>query len=407
MSASSLGGVDSLYALIPDSPVVISQLASELRTLAAEVDRTRHRIHRVEIVDGWRGTAHDSYQRCAERLPGILRTMSTTFHAAARAAERYARELEAARAAVRRALGHWADGDHATRVWQRRQEQEKAQLDQGSCWATSDTDPGDALRSHAQREADEALSVLDDGARRFANTLQRLALDAPPRTMFAKSLGRQLSDLGGGVVAGVWEAGDAMVRFSPTRILANREGWLRDVDAALQGLNEGGRHPGAMAAAVADTETLHENPERWVGTWLPTVAATAATAGGAESLTAGERVAATAPKTAARIPSVIRTLDEMDALFGMVGLPATDAFTKVSTQDLVRQLAQTGHALEGSHGLTPEQRERLAEDYGGDADDYERRRGTITVDGHDVEIEWTQNRSTGEQVEARLVRSGT
>ncbi|MGW0806633.1 hypothetical protein [Nonomuraea sp. NPDC002799] len=110
---------------------------------------------------------------------------------------------------------------------------------------------------------------------------------------------------GAEVAKGAWEGTAGLAEtiwgYSEARRAVDPDGWHRQIQDTVQGLDYGFHHPVELLKAITDWETWSTNPDRAFGRLTPDLLMAAATAGGGSAASGASRVARAVDKIAALV----------------------------------------------------------------------------------------------------------
>ncbi|HKY74615.1 MAG TPA: hypothetical protein VJS45_00630, partial [Acidimicrobiia bacterium] len=275
--------------VIPGAPEDVETLATRLETYS---DDARDAAARLGAIDSgaWVGSAGDAFRDAIGELPEKLRRASDAFWDAGAALRVYAGRLRDAQAAAAKAIELFSVADSRSRTWAA---QQKAHDDAVRSSAGSEApppallpvtdDPGEQLRSEAQRLIEEQRHEVEEAAQRAAERLEEAGRAAPNKPGLLKRVLSGAGDIAGDFLGGVVEGTAGIIEFgfklTPTYALINPEGYLENVTGMAKGIAFGVTHPVEFAKAAVNWDMWLENPARALGQLVPELALSLATAG--------------------------------------------------------------------------------------------------------------------------------
>jgi hypothetical protein len=237
-----------------------------LVAFADDTQEARTRLGRVGL-GGWVGAAAASTEAELTQLNRRLSAAETAFDDAGHAVGRYAAVHAEARARAAEALRLYQFAAPASAA------AHGALVAVAPIASVEDPD-GALLRAGAMLL--QARQDLDTAARALSKELEDAQKSAPSEPGFLAGLKRAIKSLSEGAFDSVVELGPAAVglvelgaRLNPARAIYDPHGYIAAQDSFFSGIAHNLEHPGKFVASVADWNTMHSDPAKWIGKLLP------------------------------------------------------------------------------------------------------------------------------------------
>ena len=205
-----LGHTADPAELVHGDPAAIRSSASRLRTFSSAFGETASGLRGLDTAH-WTGSAADAFRAKFAPQPAKWQDASSANGTASGALESYAGTVETAQDGGRQAIDLYAQGEQATAAAQAAYNQQVAayngaaqayngQLASGQNPGTPPTepgpftDPGEAMRQHAQQILSEARSSRDAAAASAAAAIRPATDLAPAEPSLESQLGDDFSD---------------------------------------------------------------------------------------------------------------------------------------------------------------------------------------------------------------------
>lgn len=281
--------------VVPGVPSRVRRLADELDEVARGLSVMRGLVDRVPSTD-WCGPASAACSLVVGQQPERYVAAVQAMSSAASALRSHAAVLDVVQQRADGAVRLDAVAADATHRWLTAAPATEHRT------VGAGTDPGAAARHRVQEEVEAARQQLAASAASTVECLRRGAGRAPERPVLALRAARSAlgfgRDVGHGVVETLADTSALAVRLDPNRAWRDPWGFWPDAWRTVGDVGEAVRNPTELIEAVADVDTLHASPGRWVGHLLPDVALAVGTAG---ALPVAERSATVAARVAARV----------------------------------------------------------------------------------------------------------
>ena len=292
-----LPGARSGADLVPGVPARVLDLAEQLEDMARGLGVVHRLMAMTPPLDGWQGAAAVNAAYQVRSLPKPYARAARVIGTAAAAVRSHAEVLAAAQRSADEAV--YLD------------------LRAAAVLRTSGPPSGGALPpamvTSMQRRAlalvEQARAVVRASAVTAAAGLSAAADAAPDQpNLLLRALHEVIEvdrEIRLGMVESTVATVSAIALYSPSRLLFDRDGYLRDLGALATGLGQLTRHPGQGAKTLVDWENLRHNQGRWVGRLAPDVVAGVLTGGTAavanRGISVGVRAAAVVTKGQTRV----------------------------------------------------------------------------------------------------------
>ena len=261
--------------LVPGSPERLELLVARCRTMAEGLGGAADRLRAVDAGE-WVGPAGDAFRRVVDAEPGRFDDAARAFAATGSAVRAYVVVLRDAQGDARRAIGLHEEAARESAAWR-------------AADPRAADDPGQDGRTRAAVIVEDARRRVREAGDRAARAIADGWAEAPREPRWWERAGHFVAEIG----RGAWEATTGLVEFawsiSPSRLMVDPDGWVRDLEGLGTGLAFGVTHPVELGKALIDWDTWQESPGRAIGHLVPDLLLALGTAGTGTAAARGAR----------------------------------------------------------------------------------------------------------------------